>query len=68
MTIKGTASDNVGVTRVQYRIGSGPLKSATGTTAWTFKTKLKKGANSITIIVADAAGNSVSRTVKIRRK
>lgn len=67
--IKGTASDNVGVKRVQYRIGNAALKNASGTRNWSFETKLKKGENRITIHATDAAGNtSVKTTIKIKRK
>jgi sugar lactone lactonase YvrE len=68
VTLKGSASDNASVARVQYRVGSAALKSAKGTTAWSFKAKLKKGKNTITIIVTDNSGNTTSRTIKIKRK
>ena len=67
--IKGTASDNRGVTRVQYRIGEGALANASGTTRWSFNANLKKGENRITIQAKDAAGNvSLRRAIKIIRK
>lgn len=69
LKIKGTASDNVGVKRVQYRIGNAALKNATGTGKWSFDAKLKKGVNKITIHATDAAGNtSVKTTITIKRK
>ncbi len=69
ITITGTASDNVGVAKVQYRIGKGALITATGTASWTFKAKLKKGNNSVTINATDAAGNaSLNRVVKVTKK
>lgn len=69
VTIKGTASDTYGISKVEYRIGTGPLKLANGTTAWSFKVKLKKGRNVITIIATDVDGiSSVSQTLKITRK
>ena len=69
ITLKGTASDTYGVAKVEYRIGKGPLKLATGTTVWNFKAKLVKGKNTITIIATDVDGiSSLSKVVKITRK
>ena len=69
LVIKGTASDTYGISKVEYRIGKGPLKLATGTTAWSFKANLKKGKNTITIIATDVDGiQSLRKVVKINRK
>ncbi|NJM38782.1 MAG: hypothetical protein HC845_13435 [Akkermansiaceae bacterium] len=67
IVISGTASDNIGVASVQYRVGKAKPKTATGTTSWSLTAKLKKGANTITIIATDAAGNATTRSIKIRR-
>jgi len=68
VTIKGTASDAYGVTKVQYRIGTGALQTATGTTSWQFTAPLKVGKNTITIFATDSVGNvSLSKVVKIKR-
>ena len=68
VTISGNASDNVGVTSVRYRVNNGKFSNARGTTNWAFTTKLKKGKNKIVITVTDASGNSLSRTLSVRRK
>lgn len=69
LKIKGTASDKGGLKVVQYRIGKGAPKNASGTTSWNFTAKLKKGVNTITIYATDKAGNgSVKTTIKIKRK
>lgn len=69
LTFKGTATDAYGISKVEYRIGKGPLKLATGTTAWSFTTKLVKGKNTITVIATDEDGiASPSRVIKITRK
>ncbi len=65
--IKGTASDAFGVSKVQFKIGSGFLKNATGTTSWELTASLKKGTNTIAIFVTDSVGNVSSRTIKIKR-
>jgi hypothetical protein len=67
--LRGTTSDPDGIAKVQYRIGKGPLKLATGTTAWSFKTKLKKGKTKITVFATDVDGiASLSQVIKIKRK
>jgi sugar lactone lactonase YvrE len=67
--IKGTASDPNGISQVQYRIGTGPLKTAIGTTAWQFKARLKKGKNKITVTATDPWGDvSANKILKITRK
>jgi sugar lactone lactonase YvrE len=69
LTIKGTASDTYGISKVEYRVNTGPLKLATGTTAWSFPAKLKKGKNKITVIATDVDGiPSLSKVIRITRK
>jgi sugar lactone lactonase YvrE len=68
LVIKGTASDAFGVSKIQYRIGSGALKTASGTTNWQFTAALKKGKNTITIFATDSVGNvSLNKVVKVKR-
>jgi sugar lactone lactonase YvrE len=69
LTFKGTASDTYGIAKVEYRVNKGPLKLATGTTAWSFTTKLLKGKNTFTILATDVDGiQSLSKVIKITRK
>jgi sugar lactone lactonase YvrE len=69
LTLKGTASDTYGISKVEYRVNKGPLKLATGTTTWSFNTKLVKGKNTITVIATDVDGiPSLSQIIKITRK
>jgi sugar lactone lactonase YvrE len=69
ITVKGTASDTYGISKVEYRIGKGPLKLATGTTAWSFKAKLKEGKNTLTVTATDVDGiQSLRKVIKITRK
>jgi Bacterial Ig domain len=68
VTISGNASDNVGVTKVRYRVNKGKFVNASGTTNWRFTANLKKGKNLLTIVVTDSSGNSLSRTLSVRRK
>ena len=65
---KGTASDAYGISKVQYKIGSGALKTASGTTSWQFQASLASGTNTITIYAVDSVGNlSPSKVIIIKR-
>jgi sugar lactone lactonase YvrE len=67
-TIKGTASDGSGISKVQYKVNSGSVKTATGTTSWQIKAALAAGDNTITIYAIDTANNqSTSKVLKIKR-
>jgi Bacterial Ig domain len=69
IVVKGSASDVSGVKSVQFKVGKGPLQTATGTTSWQSKAKLKKGENMITFNATDNAGNvSTNQVIKIKRK
>lgn len=58
ITISGTASDNVGVNRVLWRVGGSAFQPATGTTAWSFTTPpMTAGVNTFQVKSVDAAGN-----------
>jgi len=69
VTLKGSAADASGVAQVRFRVGKGAFQSASGTTAWTFKAKLKPGKNTIEIVMVDAVGNvSAAKRVKVTRQ
>jgi sugar lactone lactonase YvrE len=69
LVIKGTASDNYGISKVKYRVNKGPLKLATGTTSWSFTAKLAKGKNKIIVTATDVDGiQSSSKVIRITRK
>ena len=56
VTLQGTASDNVGVTRVSWTNSSGGAGTATGTTNWTASgIALQPGSNVLTLTAFDAA-------------
>lgn len=44
-TIRGTASDDGTVTRVEVRVNRGKFKKASGTVTWKFRARLKPGRN-----------------------
>lgn len=58
ITLGGTASDNVGVTRVTWTNDRGGSGTASGTTNWTASgIALKSGANTLSVNAQDAAGS-----------
>jgi sugar lactone lactonase YvrE len=69
ISLKGTANDFYGVSKINYKVNSGSTKTANGTTNWKFKVALKKGKNTITINGVDSVGNvSTNKVLKITRK
>jgi sugar lactone lactonase YvrE len=66
LTIRGTAAGSL--TSVQYKVGSGAPKTANGTTSWSFSAPLKRGKNVITVYAVGPGGNSLTRSLVIRRK
>jgi hypothetical protein len=68
LTVSGTASDNVGVTSVQWSTSTGSSGTASGTTSWSAPVPLLVGTNVVTIRAYDAAGNSGWRAVTVVRE
>lgn len=69
VTLKGTATDPNGISRVRYQIGDGSWKTATGTGKWKFTPSLKKGKNKIRILAEDPWGDlSKNKVLSITRK
>lgn len=62
-TVKGTASDNVFVKRIEYRVGNGRFLRAKGGSKWSFKATLRPGRNPVGVRAIDGAGNA-SRITK----
>jgi hypothetical protein len=73
MTFRGTATDNVGVTRVTWRNAAGAqsgdaaLQQGNGQVQWSFDVNLQTGFNAIEIRALDAAGNASAYTATVRR-
>lgn len=65
----GTASDDVGIKEVRYRVGNGPSLKAKGTTSWSFRALLpKRKRTTIRIHAEDLSGNrSAVKTFRITR-
>jgi hypothetical protein len=68
ISLRGSATDNVGVVQVTWSDSTGASGSAQGTSLWTTpELPLREGANTITIRARDAAGNVGWRSVVITR-
>jgi len=65
ITVNGTASDNVGVSRVEARVGTGAWALASGNTSWSVDLQLAEGTNTIEARATDAAGNTANATVPV---
>lgn len=61
ISINGTASDNVGISKVEVKIGPGMWQIASGTTSWSKQVTLSSGSNTIYVRATDTSGN-VART------
>jgi hypothetical protein len=69
ITISGTASDNVGVTEVNWIANYNRNGKATGTSSWTITDyPLLPGMNTVMIRAFDAAGNMSWRSLSINRQ
>jgi hypothetical protein len=65
--ISGTATDNVGVTAVNWTTSTGNSGTASGTFAWSATVPLLVGTNTVTVRAYDAAGNSGWRSLTVVR-
>jgi hypothetical protein len=65
ITVRGSAADNVAVSRVEVRVGTGVWQLATGTTSWSGQVTLASGSNTITVRAIDVAGNIGTASVTV---
>ena len=64
--MSGSASDNVGVTKVIWVNSLGGSGTASGTESWSISNiTLSKGENVVTVTARDAAGNTSTDTLKV---
>ena len=69
ITLRGRASDNVGVVEVSWAASSGQTGVAQGTTAWTAgPVPLYLGTTTIVVRARDAAGNTSWRSIVVTRR
>jgi hypothetical protein len=69
VVIRGTASDDGTIVRVNYRVGRAAARAAAGTTNWRFSAPLRPGRNRIEVRATDADGGSSApaRVTVLRR-
>jgi hypothetical protein len=66
VTMRGTASDNVEVARVEYQVGDGMIQVASGTTNWVAQLELTAGTNTVWARSVDFQNNaSTPATLKL---
>jgi hypothetical protein len=66
ISITGTATDNVAVSRVVWVDDRGKSGTAAGTENWRiYNLRLHRGTNTYTVTAYDAAGNSQSKTITV---
>lgn len=65
VTISGTASDNVGISKVQISKDGINWIDATGTTSWSGTLTLNKGSNTIYAKATDTSGNTQTTSITV---
>lgn len=68
LVITGTATDNTGVTEVNWVNGTGQSGKASGTSVWRIDYPLQMGINTIVVRAHDAAGNFSWRSLAVVRQ
>ncbi len=58
IAVSGTATDNLGLSTVEIKVGDGNWQSATGTTSWSKAVTLATGINTIYARTTDTSGNT----------
>lgn len=65
VNVAGTASDDVGLAKVEVRINSGAWKAASGTTGWSSSVTLVNGSNRLDAMATDTSGNTATASVNV---
>jgi len=65
ITVSGTASDNVGLSKLEVRVGGGSWQLASGTTSWSKQVTLSPGSNTIYARATDTSGNTKETSVTV---
>jgi len=65
ITVTGTAADNVGLRKVEVKVGSGSWMTASGTNSWTRSVNLAPGSNIIAARVFDTSNNTRETSVTV---
>ncbi|WP_179293727.1 Ig-like domain-containing protein [Candidatus Methanoperedens nitratireducens] len=66
ITVNGTASDDIGVSKVEVKVGAeGSYAEATGNTSWSSPVTLASGSNTIYARATDTSGNTTETSVNV---
>ena len=65
LTISGSASDNIGLNKIEVELDASSWNTATGTTSWSKTVKLKTGTNIITVRATDNAGRTKTASTNV---
>ncbi len=65
ITVKGTASDNIAVEKIEIKIGTGTFQLASGATSWMKNVTLSAGSNTIIARATDTSGNIKETSVTV---
>lgn len=65
ITVDGTASDNIGLNKVEVKVGAGSWELASGTTSWSKIITLSQGSNIIYARATDTSGNTNETLVTV---
>lgn len=69
LTLRGTATSNLLVTKVEVKAGRGGFKKASGTDSWKFRVRgLTRGTTRAKVKATSLDGKTSLKTVKIRRR
>lgn len=66
ISVIGTASDTIGISKVELKVGAGPWQLADGTTTWSKALTLDYGLNTITVRATDRAWNTTTATLSVK--
>ncbi|MDD5687530.1 MAG: Ig-like domain-containing protein, partial [Elusimicrobia bacterium] len=68
LTLSGTANDNIGISKVEIKLGAGgTYASATGTNSWSGTVTLVNGSNTVYVKVTDTSNNSTETSISVTR-
>jgi len=65
ITVSGNANDNVALSKVEVKVGSGNWQLASGTTSWSKSVALVSGSNTIYAQATDTSGRTANTSVTI---
>ena len=66
VTVTGTASDNVGIQKVEVSLDGTTWVLAAGTTSWSAALDLAEGLNTIHVRVTDTSGNVATSSIQVQ--